>query len=292
MLRECGAVLDEAGVALKRDHEHQPSQGAEAVSLEQVSYSYGGPASVCEISLQVQQGEFVAILGPNGSGKTTLCKLMIGLLTPQHGRVKVNGRDVATMRVAELASQIGYLYQNPDSQIFADTVFDEIAFGPRNLERSREDMERLVASALETTELLGLEHADPFSLTRGQRQRVALAAILACEPGIIVFDEPTTGLDAPQQEAMMQLLRKFQAQGHSVIVVTHNTEMAMRYAERLILLREGSVVADGPTHEIVADNAAMKAAGQYIPETVAISYALFGSVLLSAQEFAEYVRLS
>lgn len=291
-LRDCAAVLDEPALTRRRDSEREPFAGGEAVAVDLVSHSYGGPASLQRVSLQVRQGEFVAILGPNGSGKTTLCKLMMGLLTPHQGTVRVNGRDVAAMSVTDLASQIGYLYQNPDSQIFADTVFDEVAFGPRNLGRSREEVTRLVADAIEVTELVGLESADPFALTRGQRQRVALAAILACEPGIIVFDEPTTGLDVPQQEAMMELLHQLQTQGHTIIVVTHHTEMAMRYASRLILLREGQVVADDTVRDVVADERALQAACQRIPAVVEISMALFGVPLLSPEEFGEYVRLS
>jgi energy-coupling factor transport system ATP-binding protein len=150
----------------------------------------------------------------------------------------------------------------------------------------------LVAGSLETVELTGLEDADPFSLTRGQRQRVALAAILACEPGIIVFDEPTTGLDIPQQEAMMQLLDTLRRQGHTVVMVTHHTEMALRHARRLILLREGRVLADGPTRDVVADRSAFESASQSIPPTVEIAMDLFGVPLLSAGEFKKYVRLS
>ncbi len=291
MLRERSARLDEKAFVSAQGSEQTQSARAPAATLQNVSYSYGGLPALDEVSVDVCQGEFVGILGPNGSGKTTLCKLVTGLLAPDSGTVAVNGRDVSEMRASELAAQIGYLYQNPDSQIFADTVFDEVAFGPRNLGRTTARVRELVTEALAITELTGYEDSDPFSLTRGERQRVALAAVLACEPSIIVFDEPTTGLDVPQQEAMMQLLKRLQGQGRTVIVVTHHTEMALRYAERLVLLRGGHVLADGPTREVVADHETFAAAGQCLSPLVAISQELFGVPLLSADEFERYVHL-
>jgi len=291
MLRERSARLDEEAFSSAQASEQTQSVRAPAATLENVSYSYGRAPALHEVSLQVRRGEFVAILGPNGSGKTTMCKLVTGLLVPDSGTVAVNDQDVSEMRASELAAQIGYLYQNPDSQIFADTVFDEVAFGPRNLGRTTGRIRELVIEALAITELTGYEDTDPFSLTRGERQRVALAAVLACEPGIIVFDEPTTGLDVPQQEAMMQLLKRLQGQGRTVIVVTHHTKMALRYAERLVLLRQGRVLADGPTRRVVNDNEAFAAAGQCLAPLVAISQELFGVPLLSAEEFERYVHL-
>ncbi len=291
MLRERNARLDTEALSERDAHEQASRPAVPVVTIADVSYSYGGLPALPELSLEVARGEFVAILGPNGSGKTTLCKLIMGLLAPDSGTVAVNGREVSDMRPNELAAQIGYLYQNPDSQIFADTVSDEVAFGPRNLGRTPARIRELVAEALAITELTGYEEADPFSLTRGERQRVALAAILACEPDIIVFDEPTTGLDVPQQEAMMQLLKRLQGQGRTVLVVTHHTDIALRYAQRLVLLRRGRVLADGPTREVIADGETCAAAGQCQSPLVVIAQELFGVPLLSAEEFARYVHL-
>jgi len=292
MLRERNASVDEQALVATDAASRLGTTGDVAIELDGVSFSYSDDAALAEVSLQVSHGEFLAILGPNGSGKSTMCKLMMGLLRPQNGRVEVNGRDIGIMRASEIAGQIGYLYQNPDSQIFADTVFDEVAFGPRNLGRTAGEIEKLVTEALAITELTGSEGKDPFALTRGERQRVALAAVLACQPDIIVFDEPTTGLDVPQQEAMMQLLKRLRTEGRTVIVVTHHTEIALRYADRLVLLTDGEIAADGPVRAVVADSNSFRNAAQVVPPLVEVSQALFGVPLLSADEFRSYVRLA
>ena len=291
ILRQRGARLDEE--TLKAGDAARKSENANdiALSLEEVSFSYDKERVLRGVSLQVRTGEFVAVLGPNGAGKTTMCKLLMGLLSPRPGTVAVNGRNVSDMRVTELAAQIGYLYQNPDSQIFSDTVYAEVAFGPRNLGCDEDEVHGRVTDSLATTELSDYEAADPFTLTRGQRQRVALAAILACQPDIIVFDEPTTGLDVPQQIAIMELLKKLQSQGRTVMMVTHHTDMALEYADRLLLIANGELIADGPTREVVADTESFAAADQLPPVAAQIGTELFGLPLLSAAEFGRYVRL-
>ncbi len=288
-LRQAGARLDEGAFKGALDAEAAPLETPQAVALEGVSAGYGTQQALRDVSLDVREGDFVAVLGPNGAGKTTLCKLMMGLVRPTAGRVLVAGRDVAAMRVSELASSIGYLYQNPDSQIFAATVYEEVAFGPRNLGRDREQVARLVSHALHTVGLTGTEDEDPFALTRGERQRVALAAILACEPRIIIFDEPTTGLDAPQQDAIMQLLAELSERGRTIIMVTHHAELAMAYARRLVLMQPGSIIADGPTRRVVADAETFRAADQTAPVLAEVSQALFGVTLLSCAEYERFV---
>ncbi len=291
MLRQRDARLDEESLRAEDAVRQSRNSGEIAISLEDVCFGYGKEHVLRDVSLQVAAGEFVAVLGPNGAGKTTMCKLMMGLLRGQAGTVSVNGRDIRDMRVSELAARIGYLYQNPDSQIFSDTVYAEVAFGPRNLGHDENEVGRRVSASLATTELGDCEGDDPFTLTRGQRQRVALAAILACEPDIIVFDKPTTGLDVPQQIAIMKLLKKLQAQGRTVMMVTHHTEMALQYADRLVLLVNGEVIADGPTREVVADTERFTAADQLPPAAAQIGAELFGVSVLSAAEFGRYVQL-
>ncbi|MFW5868307.1 MAG: ABC transporter ATP-binding protein, partial [Armatimonadota bacterium] len=184
--RECAALDRET-----------PTTGDPLIELEDVRFSYptAPEEALRGISLTIHEGEFAVLLGENGSGKSTLAKHLNGLLRPTSGQVRVAGLDTREAPVQQLAAQVGYLFQNPDHQIFSSTVREEVAFGPRNLGADDREVARRVEEALAATELAGWEERDPFVLTRGERQRVALASVLACRPRVIVFDEPTTGLD-------------------------------------------------------------------------------------------------
>lgn len=260
--------------------------GDPLIELEKVSFTYpeAPTPALREVSLTINEGEFVVILGENGSGKSTLARHLNGLLTPTSGSVRVAGTDTRDIPVRQMASQVGYLFQNPDHQIFAPTVHDEVAFGPRNLSFGEDEVNRRVAEALEVVELSGLEETSPFVLTKGERQRVALASVLACRPRIIVFDEPTTGLDGIQQRAMMDLLRRLNTEGHTVIVITHCTWAAAEYAQRAIVLDEGRVVADAPVRRVFADTELLARTGQVRPDVTELSQALGGRTLLSVDE--------
>ncbi len=260
--------------------------GDPLIELEKVSFTYpeAPTPALREVSLTITEGEFVVILGENGSGKSTLARHLNGLLIPTSGSVRVAGNDTRDIPVSQMASQVGYLFQNPDHQIFAPTVREEVGFGPRNLHLGEDEVNQRVAEALEIVELSGLEEASPFVLTKGERQRVALASVLACRPRIIVFDEPTTGLDGIQQRAMMDLLRRLNAEGHTVIVITHCTWAAAEYARRAIVLDEGRVVADAPVRRIFADADLLARTGQVRPDVTELSQALGGRTLLSVDE--------
>ncbi|NLO05043.1 MAG: ABC transporter ATP-binding protein, partial [candidate division WS1 bacterium] len=232
LLREHGLCVDE--IECEALAALEPPQGDPIIELENVSFTYSdsGTAALEDVTLTVREGEFVVLLGENGSGKSTLARHLNGLLSPTSGSVRIGGRDAREQSIKQLASQVGYLFQNPDHQIFSSTVREEVAFGPRNLGMAEDEVERQVARALEVTELAGWEERDPFVLTRGERQRVALASVLACRPRVIVFDEPTTGLDGLQARDMMELLARLNAQGTTVIVITHATWAATEYAKR------------------------------------------------------------
>ncbi|SDY33997.1 ABC transporter ATP-binding protein [Halopenitus persicus] len=226
--------------------------------LEDVVFEYetdrGPVRAVDGISLTVREGEVLALVGHNGSGKTTLAKHLNGLHEPDAGSVRYDGREVADYSMAGIGRDVGYVFQNPDHQIFADTVREEVAFGPENFGLEGEELDRRVREALETVELDGLEEADPFAFSKGQRQRVALAGILATDPEVIVFDEPTTGLDATQQERFMQLVAKLnREESVTVVMVTHSMDTVARYAPRTAVLKHGRVVFDSSTRELFAD---------------------------------------
>jgi energy-coupling factor transport system ATP-binding protein len=199
------------------------------------------------INLNIYSGEFVAFVGQNGSGKTTLAKHFIGLLKPTKGCVIVNGKDTRKSRVSELAATVGYCFQNPDHQIFNRTVYDEIAYGPRNLNIPKEEIQERVVEAIKTVGLEGYEKLNPFFLGKGERQKVAVASVLAMRPKVLIVDEPTTGMDWKTSIAMMDLIKKLNQEGMTVIFITHNMEIVAEYARRVVVLFDGQVLLDGPT---------------------------------------------
>jgi energy-coupling factor transport system ATP-binding protein len=244
--------------------------------LEGVAHEYNADGetvrAVDGVDLTVREGEAVAIVGHNGSGKTTLAKHLNGLLDPDEGVARWNGRDIRELEMSEVGRSVGYVFQNPDHQIFAATVEEEVAFGPENFGLTGEELDRRVAGAIETVELDGLEDADPFTLSKGQRQRVALASVLATDPDAIVFDEPTTGLDAQQQATFMDLVADLnREEGVTVVMVTHSMSTVATYASRTVVMSDGRKVADEPTRELFADEDALAEWELRPPQPVALS---------------------
>jgi len=290
-LQQNGWSLGEAECA-RAQREKEGQAGDALIEVEGVSFTYPqarGPA-LDDVTLTIAEGEFVVVLGENGSGKSTLARHLNGLLSPTSGSVRVAGRDTRETPVQQMAAQVGYLFQNPDHQIFAATVREEVGFGPHNLGADEAEVERRVGEALEMVELRGTEEASPFVLTKGERQRVALASVLACRPRVIVFDEPTTGLDGIQQRAMMDLLARLNAEGHTIIVITHCTWAAAEYARRAIVLDEGRLVADASVREVFGDEELLARTGQVRPDVTELSQALGGRTLLSVDELARCLR--
>jgi energy-coupling factor transport system ATP-binding protein len=259
--------------------DHSFDLGPEILALRSVSFSYpGGGPVLANLSLNFREGELAAILGENGSGKTTLLKLLRGLLKPQTGEV---WRPPGV--------RVGFVFQNPDYQLFAEQVWEEVALGPRLLGLADGEVRRRSETALLRVHLLEQAGEDPFSLTKGQRQRLAVAAVLALMPQVIILDEPTTGLDHREQEDMLALIRELHAQGHTVIMVTHSMWAASRYARRLIVLRAGRVILDGPTREVLAREEDLAACRLKSPDLVRLSRGL-GFTALTPEEFQGHIQ--
>jgi energy-coupling factor transport system ATP-binding protein len=224
------------------------------IEVEELTFQYpDGTLALDGVSLTIERGEFVALIGQNGSGKTTLSKCICGLLRPTGGRVLVDGIDVTKRGVKrELVRRIGYVFQNPDHQLFNSEVYEEIGYGPKNLgvpERERDALIREAAAVAGVHESLFHEH--PFFLPKGLRQRVAIAATLAMRPQAIVVDEPTTGQDLRQSLEVMDFLAELWCrQGHTIVIVTHEMPIVATYAQRTIALCQGRVLIDGPTREV------------------------------------------
>ena len=220
-----------------------PPQGDDPIiSVRDLCYSYGDVEALSGISLSVKRGEFVAIVGENGSGKTTLVKHFNRLLTPTSGDVVINGRNTKECSIAMLAHDVGLVFQNPDHMFFADTVREEIAYGVRNLgiEKSSE----VIDAALRDAGLHASADLYPRWLSRGERQRLAIACVVAMQPGVIVLDEPTTGLDGNEARMVIDMLKNLQEKGHTIIVITHNKEIALHCADRVIMMENGKILSD------------------------------------------------
>ena len=191
-------------------------------------------------------------MGQNGSGKTTLAKQLNGLLKKTSGKITVYGHEVET-GIFNLSRYIGYVFQNPDHQIFAETIWDEVSFGPRNYKMPEDELKQSVQEALRAVDLEGREKEDPFSLTKGERQRVAIASVLAMKPKILILDEPTTGLDYKEQCGVMELLKSLNESGRTVIIITHTMWVASQYAHRAVIMNDSHVLMDGPVREVFAN---------------------------------------
>ncbi len=246
-----------------------------------------GYEALAEVSLAIRRGEFVALVGRNGSGKTTLAKHLNGLLEPTEGAVRLEGRDLRSLALEELAQRVGYVFQDPDHQLFAATVEEEVAFGPQNLGLAAAEVEARVAEALAAVGL-GERDADPFLLDKGVRQRLAVAAILALRPDVLVLDEPTTGLDFAEQQKMMALLRALHAGGRTIVIITHTPWVIAEYAERVVLLAGGRLRFDGPPRQFFADDELLAAAAFRAPDVTRLGR-LLGCTPLSVAELVSWM---
>jgi energy-coupling factor transport system ATP-binding protein len=222
------------------------------ILVDKLSYTYQGnlSPSLDGINLEIKNAEFIAIIGQNGSGKTTLVKHFNGLLMPTKGRVLVDGVDTKGRSIGELSRKVGYLFQNPDHQIFCSTVEKEVAFGPENMGLSKDEVTTRVKEALE---LVGLEeHANipPSMLGLGQRRKVTLASVVAMQPEVMVLDEPTCGIDHRGSTDLMEKVKGLNSRGHIIIMITHDMRIVSEYAKKTIVLWNGKILLEDTTRNV------------------------------------------
>jgi energy-coupling factor transport system ATP-binding protein len=239
-------IADFSGIRTPSDKSSAPAgtdgSANPIIEVRSLSYSYGDIPALDTISLAIRPGEFVAIVGENGSGKTTLVKQFNRLLTPTRGDVIVNGKNTRECTITELARHVGLVFQNPDHMFFADTVREEVEFGLKNLGIS--DGEKIIDAALTEVGLVHTKDLYPRWLSRGERQRLAIACVIAMQPAIIVLDEPTTGLDGNEARLVLEILKRLQQKGHTIIIITHNRDIAITCADRIITMEKGTIVSD------------------------------------------------
>ncbi|MFL5668712.1 MAG: ABC transporter ATP-binding protein [Chloroflexota bacterium] len=230
-----------------------PDRASVRVAFEDVVHRYPtGIEAVRGVSLTIEPGEAVAILGQNGSGKTTLVKHLNGLLRPASGRILLDGRDTADRSIADLAATVGFVFQNPDEQLFERSVEREVSFGPRNLKVPSAEIAARVTASLEAVGLTDQRATNPYDLDLSRRKLVALAGILAMDPAVLVLDEPTTGQDAEGVVRVGEVVEAIRAAGRSVVAITHDMEFAATRFGRIVVMRDGVVVADGPPGVVFA----------------------------------------
>jgi energy-coupling factor transport system ATP-binding protein len=226
------------------------------IEVKDVHFTYQtGVEALKGVSLEIRDGEFVAIMGQNGAGKTTLVKNFNGLLKPVKGEVLVDGVSTRDVSVAKLARTVGFVFQNPDHQLFSETVEEEIAFALRNFGFDDSAIEKRVTWAVNLLDLVDYRKTSPFMLSGGERKRVALASVLAWDPKVVILDEPTIGQDHRQKENLRQFIVQLNEQGKTVVVVTHDVEFVAECGPRVILMREGRILADGGAKRILTDTA-------------------------------------
>lgn len=263
---------------------------APMVQVQDLSFAYPfGPRVLSGVNLEIAAGEFLAIIGQNGSGKTTLAKQIVGLLAPSEGRILLAGRDRTTLRPAETAHEAGYVFQNPDHQIFAATVEDEVAFGPRNFGLPREEVERRCEEVLRAVNLTEMRGRDPFLLSKGERQRLAVASVLALRPRLLILDEPTTGLDYREQRRMMALVSELNRAGIAIVMITHTPWLVAEYARRVVLMRKGRVMYDGAVREFFEHDELLESSSFRAPEVTQLGRR-FGVTALGPEELAQALR--
>ncbi len=256
------------------------------IRVENIHYTYsgGGVKALAGISLNIQPGEKVALVGQNGSGKSTLARHLDGLLRPERGQVWIGDWQTSAHSPAKMARRVAYAFQNPDEQLFHQQVWGEVAFGPLNLGYPAEQVRAQVGQALEFFGLSTFARANPRDLGYSGRKRVALASTVAMQTPVLVLDEPTAGLDANEQEQLSQVIDILHQQGKTVLVISHDMDFLFENLDRFVLLRAGQIVLDAKTQQFFSYTEALKTCGLVAPQMVRLSQALGRELLVATVE--------
>ncbi|GAA0180203.1 ABC transporter ATP-binding protein [Clostridium sediminicola] len=225
------------------------------IDCKGVYYSYpDGKKAVNGITFRINHGESVGIVGANGAGKSTLLNLLLGITFPKEGEVNIGDIIVSKKTLPLIRQRIGLVFQDSDDQLFMPTVYDDVAFGPRNYKLEEKEVERRVLKALETVGIAHLKDRPPYKLSGGEKRAAAIATVLSMQPDILIMDEPTTALDPKSRRRLINLLKEF---NHTKIVATHDMDMVWETCKRTIIIKDGTIVADGPTREILSNEELM-----------------------------------
>lgn len=252
------------------------------IKLENVSFAYrgeGGPHPVLsDLSLEIQRGSFVAVLGHNGSGKSTLAKLLNLILTPRAGKIYIDGLDVTAPELTEdeviaVRRKVGMVFQNPDNQLVATVVEEDVAFGPENLGVPPAEIRTRVDEALATVGMTEFARHSPHQLSGGQKQRIAIAGVLAMQPDCIIFDESTAMLDPAGRAEVMETIHRLHREGMTILLITHNMDEAVQ-AERVVVLNDGGIYLDGTPTQVFSQVKALRSVGLDVPQVTELFFDL------------------
>jgi len=246
-----------------------------SVLISGLRHTYeSGVEAVAGVDLTIAPGERLAIVGQNGAGKTTLVRHFNGMVRPTEGSVQIGDWNTADKSIAELSHRVGYVFQNPDEQIFARTVEADVAFGPKNLGVEADAVAARVEAALDAVGLAHEAEAHPHHLSLSERKRVAIAAVLAMQAPIVVLDEPTTGQDEAGVQLISRIIDDLAAHGHTVVAITHDMDFCVENFDRVVVMARGTVRADGPTADVFAGREALEAAAVEPPQLARLARAL------------------
>jgi energy-coupling factor transport system ATP-binding protein len=289
-----GRRLRAPSPARAASREQQSDKRRPLISIRNLVHEYGnGKRAIDGLSLEIYEGDFVALIGQNGAGKTTLAKHFNSILKPSSGSVEVCGVDAAKSEPEDLSRHIGYVFQNPDHQIFCQSVYKELEYGLKNLELGEDEIKRRIDSVLELTGLSRQRDEHPFSLGKGERQMIAVASILVLEPEILVVDEPTTGLDWAGVKRMMDLINKLHDKGTTIVMITHDMDILSHNASRAVVMRHGKIVMDGAPAEVFGAEEELKEAYVTPPEIARLSVRLsrmgLDRIVTDEEELADIV---
>lgn len=262
------------------------------IQIEELFFSYpSGVEALRGVSLSIESGEQAAIVGQNGAGKTTLVKHLNGLLRPSRGTVRIGDWLTGDYSVARLASRVGYVFQNPDQQLFKGNVRDEIKFGPTNLGFPPDQIERLVNEAIELLELSAEVDTNPYDLTPAWRKRVAMAAVIAMDTPVVVLDEPTTGQDHRQILHLSKVIDFLRERNKTVVAISHDIDFIAENFERIVVMGQGRILLDGPAQEVFAQEEILSSTYVQPPQIARLGNRLeLGQVVYTADRFLEVFR--
>jgi energy-coupling factor transport system ATP-binding protein len=245
------------------------------IMLNNVEYTYpNGTTALKDISLNIDHGEFISIMGSNGAGKSTLVKTINGLIRPQRGSVYLDGEDNNSKSIAEISKKVGIVFQNPDHQLFSNTVQEEIRFSLKSIISDKKKVQEKVEKVLTKFFLKKFEDRSPLTLSGGQKKRLALASVVCRDPDVLIFDEPTLGQDKNGVEFFIKLLQEERAKDKTIIIITHNIEFAYEYIPRTVLMFDGNIVGDGPTRKILQNKTLIESASLILPQIIQLKSSL------------------
>ena len=242
------------------------------LSLKNVSFYYSPDNKIFDnISIDIDTSLITAVAGRNGTGKTTLTRLIMGLIRPQSGTIELDGEIISNKPPYTLAKYIGYVFQNPDHQLFASTVYDEVAYAPMKLGMNKMQIEKYVQRALVSTELADKAELMPQTLSLGDKQRLSIASALAADPRILILDEPTSGQDCRERTVLLRLMRRLNKEGIGIILVTHDMDILAEHANEVMVLSDKKIAYKGTPRELFADKDRIIDLGLELPEAAAVS---------------------